>query len=842
LRRVGVEGMKVGFVDGFTGHYRSARMLARFLELAGAEVVHSGPTTPSILETGATLASADFCVPLRVYVGHVHSLVSEHPDMEFLLAPNVLSEDGASSTCAKYRDVGGVAIRSLVGTVNYLAGGTFPRVLAPDIWRLAPIEARNACYDVYAEMCGWPRAAHARLAWPRGVTRDRLWPELTLIETAARQAYEEVIAHDPSPLARMVAQSDRPRLAIVGRPYLADDATISCDLANWFARRGVNVITARCVPRRELRIDEVKGYYDSHRELEAFTRWSAQNGVDGAVVVGSFGCHPDAFQTDHFVNLAQRLGMPAWPVRFDENSARTGFYTRYETILAFLERRRDRRLAGPGRVWAVGGLGGEPSGGPSGGPATEQPPPQMPAAGGAIPVITWPYMGEALNCAAMELLWQLGIAEFAVAPSPVSDAEMLLGNDCYTEACSPFSLVTGGLRRTVDSILTELERAQAQGEAVASRRIVILMLHGEGPCAFGWYSMAQRELLTTEFAERLARGGHTLQMCTASMNGVSAMLRPACPPGRATMLGRLLDLAEHRSSLARLRAAALVIQLVRSVWAKLRAAERLSARMLIANAHELERGSVAAAYRSAMELLSSAHGVKAIRAAERAGLRLIDEVPGDGLTKPRVVAVGEIYAMMTSYANRGSLRNLLGREGVEVVEGIFISKFIRHSVSEMVRRAIAGVPPVKSVRERLKRVNIHILPQRLRDPRSCPFLLHEVGGEGVPSVAAARRAIEDDAVDGIVHVHPFKCMPEAIGKDALKEMAEVYGVRYLALTFDRETEIERLLTEIGTFAAVLAASPAARIRRGERRRRIRIGRGLDHASGHFLSARTPHRA
>lgn len=833
LRQISIEGTKVGFADAFTGHYRSSRMLARFLELAGADVVRSGATTPAMLEAGTTLASADFCVPLRVYVGHVHRLIAEHPDMGYLLAPNVLSEDGASSTCAKYRDVGGVAIRSIAGTVNYIAGRGFPRLLSPDIWRLAPLEARNVCYDVYADICGWPRAARARLAWPRCALRDRLWPELAQVEECARQAYEEATAGDPEPLARMAAHAERPRLAVVGREYLARDATVSCDLVRWFVRRGVSVITADDVPRSELRLDEAEGYYDTHRELGAFTRWAAQNGMDGAMVIGSFGCHPDAFQTDHFVNIAQRLGMPAWPIRFDENSAHTGFHTRYETMLAFLEHRRDLRLAGTPQVASAA----EPGPVPAVAVAEAVPAADVPSAGApdAIPVITWPYMGEALDCMADELLWQLGVREFAVPPVPVSDVEMLMGNDCYTESCSPFSLVTGCLRRSVDSILTGLEQRMAEGEDVGPRRIVVLMLHGEGPCAFGWYSIAQKELLAAEFGERLARGGHTLQMSTASMNGISAMLRPACPPGGTAVLGRLLDLLDSPARdgingiATRLRAARLAFGALRPAWAKLIAAERLRARMLMANAHEVEPGSVARAYRGALERLAAAHGVSEIRAAGRAGLKLLDAVPADGVHRPRVVAVGEIYVMMASYANRGAVKGLLGQEAVEVVEGISVSKFIRHSASEIVRRVAAGAWPVRPVRDRLARINIHLLPQRLRDARSCPFLCREVGGEGVPSVAAARRAIEDGAVDGIVHVHPFKCMPEAIGKDALKEMAEVYGVRYLALTFDRETEIERLRTEVGTFAAVLAASPPARLCPGERRRRRRIGRNLDRA-------------
>ena len=332
----------------------------------------------------------------------------------------------------------------------------------PDIRKLDPLHARNVCYDVYADIVGWPRAAKGRLLLSKPM-RARLFPELHTLERAARQAYEEAVAYDDAAIRRMEQDPGKPRLALVGRAYLVQDPTVSCDAARWFARRGVSVISVDDVPRSELRVDDVQGFYDSHRELEAFVRWCAETGMDGAIVMGSFGCHPDAFQLDHLVCLAQGLGLAAWPIRFDESSAYSGFYTRYETILSFLEQRRDlrlRRSSVAGEVCRARRIDPFPDKRAGIEPQGAQP--------AAVPVITWPDMGEILNCVVKEFMWQLGLQGYTVPPAPVAEREMLLGNDRYTEACCPFALATGSLRHSLNVILEELEASAAAGEGVGA--------------------------------------------------------------------------------------------------------------------------------------------------------------------------------------------------------------------------------------------------------------------------------------------------------------------------------------------------------------------------------------
>lgn len=894
---------RVGLVLAFTGHYTSVQVLARFLELMGLQVVKSRVTTPRIIEYGTTLASADFCIPLRVYVGHVANLIQEHPDLDALVAPNLLSEDGVSSTCSKYRDVGGIAIRSLGNTVGYLLRHSgrantaclarlvgeetikarlrrtesLPLFVTPNIRSLDRVEMRNVCYDVYADVMKWPKAMKAALFLPARA-RASLAPEVARLEQAFDRAFREVVERRGDRLAAILADPAKPRLALVGRRYLVNDPALTCELKIWFQKHGVCVITASDVPLEQLRpaYEATDGYYDTHKEGQAFIRWAIDK-VDGFISLGSFGCHPDAFQVDYLAWYARSLGAPCWTFRFDESAGSAGFHTRYETILAFLQTRRDQRLARCQAATGAGAAAGDGAaaavstgaGGQDAPPADPEPPVAIPKrvsgrpgqfgeadtrlpdsgqgrpATPTKPLIAWPYMGETLNLLVEEACYQLGLQDYAFPPEPLAEEALLLGNNRYTEACSPYACSTGTLKLTLRRALDRIEQEAArQGRPVEPRRILVLMARGEGPCTFGWYAIVQKHHLPEEFRNRLAAGGHTIEMATMGLDGFVDFLRDLSQLGNADRLKPVLDFVEAwekgldrlawmtRTRL-RIRLMWAIKRLTSPLWAKLEAAEALRARSLILRAHELEPGSVTAAYRRAIELLRQAHTPKAVAAALREGMAMLEAVPRDTKVRPRVVVVGEIYVVLTSFANRGTIEHLLAREGVEVVEGVTLSEFIRNSLREMKSRAWRNKRGVRPVVRWLRRRNVYILEPPPRSPEARPFLVHDVGGDAMPTVAHARHHIEEGC-DGIVHVFPFKCMPEGIAKDAVKEIADLYGVRCLPLSFDKETEIERLRTEVGTFATLLHAELArdgsgdpARYRarkRAEIARRREIGR------------------
>ena len=112
-----------------------------------------------------------------------------------------------------------------------------------------------------------------------------------------------------------------------------------------------------------------------------------------------------------------------------------------------------------------------------------------------------------------------------------------------------------------------------------------------------------------------------------------------------------------------------------------------------------------------------------------------------------------------------------------------------------------------------------------------PFALHDVGGDGIRSVAEARHAIETLGIDGIVHLYPFKCMPEMIAKTALVEVRAPTGA-LSALSFDKRWRSSGCARRSSTFAAMLrlntksaaAATPRFAAYRAANACRRRLGR------------------
>ncbi len=820
----------VGVPNAFTSWNPSVRVMERFLREMGVRVVTTPKTTPGILKTATTVCSADFCIPVRVLVGHVYALAREHPDLDAILVPNVCREHPGAVHCSKYRDISGIVIRSIAGTVGYLAargslaerarlaahlgadavealverGRALPRILQPEIWSLDPEPLFHACYRAYAELTG----ARGRLASVARYLPERLRrllaPHYSLCRAAFAKAYEAVITRDRRDIDTLWRDPAKPRLAVIGRSYLHDDPLITADLKPFFRRKGCVVVTPHDLPFRVLRegFARTDGFYDTHRTYQAFLDLVGDR-VDGVIVIGAFGCHPDAFENLYFLDRARLHGLPAWLLKYDEQSSSTGFLTRYETMLGFLEQRRDQRLARARSSLAA--------------PAIEEraaPLPAPPAAGSAVrtPVLVWPHVSPIVDVAFEELLYQAGLGGAAMRPALLSSETIEAGNYKFTESCCPYALTTGSLILSVRKVLQE---AETDGRP---RRIILLQGRGDGPCTYGWYARLQREELPKVFARELEAGGHTMEMATLGGSGLTDFVGPLVAIGNVRRLAPILELARSAEQPGGMRALSwwqrrrLMLRVWRAVhpqkgtltgvvWAKMEALEAIRAQTLVIRAHERHPGATTAVWRRVCEAMRAAHSVPEVALLKRRTLQTLAGVEQDQMIKPRVLVVGEIYVALASFANRGTVDTLLGREGIEVIEGTTLLDYVRQTLRVMRRGALIGrVRPL-----------LHLLtggaltfdaPPNL-DLHARPFVLHSLGGDGRHSVSAARHAIERLGVDGVVHVYPFKCMPEMMAKTALVEIAHTYGVKYLPLDFDKELDVQRLRTEVSTFAAML---------------------------------------
>lgn len=795
-------------------------------------------------------------------VGHVHHLVTNHPDLDFLLVPYLCSENGErTTTCSKHRDAGGVALRSLTTTLGHLIehstpqahraalsvltsvgalpprGPRLPVLLQPYVWSLDRDAVFNVCFGVYCDVFGIsPTARLAQPLVPRSLRRH-LAPHLERCLEPFAVAYDAVMRQDASRLGRILSDERAVRVALIGREYLIGEPLLTADLKAWFHRVGACVISPA-----DLRPEDLPPgpgspqiFYDSHWLFDAMVEFLAPY-VDGFIFLGSFGCHPDAFVLDLLLDRARQMGIPAWLFRYDEQAGSAGFQTRYETVLRFLEQRRDQRLAGkidpPAR--------------------TPEPPPRTALRATRVPLLIWPYMSDHVELIMHELATQAGLTGYILPPRPVSDVTLGLGSDTFPESCCPYSFSTGSLIETLGNYF----QAHPDGPP---RRIVVLMARGAGPCSFGLYLHGQARDLPGAFSETLARGRHTIEFVSIGLSdatqffqeladlGDQQRLAPVAAYLRMLKDGCLGRLPFWRRAAAAHRMWSATSALLAPARAKLAAVEEVRARALIVRAHETARGATNEVYRRSIAHLAEAHTVSAIRRARDRALVEIAAIPQDQEITPRVAVVGEIYVVQASYANRGVVDTLLSQHRLEVVEGTTLSALVASYEREMQRRARIGTWPLRPILQALWRRNILVLHHLAEGHAAKPFMNLGVGGEGNITVAHARRLLEDEGVDGIVHLFPFKCMPEGIAKAPLAEICRLYNVPYLPLSFNREIEIERAKTEIATFAALVhartgrlaAAGPRAyeQARAGEIARRRVISRTINGLYGAYRRGR-----
>lgn len=830
--RIDIKRPIVGFSSAFTGKYKASKFIIRFLELLNVNIKKSTRTTPDMIEAGTTLASGDFCLPLRVYVGHIYILIKENPEIEYILTPIIKGEHPPSSTCAKYRDLDGVLIRSLGTMLGYrlqqsglkelntfegLIGADhtrrllhkvkdLPKIIAPEIESLDKSHLRQVGIRVYVELFGLSKAKELLLLASKNLSNSKN-NEFRKIERAFKQAYQEVIEQEKNRYQKILSDPTKPRLAIVGRNYLTDDPALSADIKSYFTKKGISVITSEEFPFKDLKekYEQVNGFYDTHRMGQAFID-TVFDQVDGFVVIGSFGCHPDAFQVDFFAKYIMDKGKACWTFKFDEQTGGAGFHTRYETIIGFLHQKKAERLneelgssASPDLLKSKNALDINN--------ITKKP---------TKPIFIWPHMGSGIDLLINEVWHQLGLSKYLYPPKPVNEETIEKGNVQYTETCSPFALYMGSLRQTLDRIIDDLhEEARSEHKPIEPRRIIILMAKGRGPCTFGWYSIAGESALIEDYSTALEKDGHTLEMIAIDNEGrnLLSFLQELSDVAENDVLNNLihgLNQLQNKKELNIIQTTKEEIKLIKllknivwSGWNKLLTYEDLQNKALVVRAHEKERGTTTVILRKWINKLEEAHTLPDILKMKQRALVELDSIPQDTEVKPKVVVVGEIYAALTPFANRGTVDNLLGLVGIEAIEGMRLSHFIRGAFKGLKINYIENQPMLKPLLQLLESKGLYNLNQWVREPAAKPFIEHEIGGDGQPTIAHARHHIEDDGVDGILHLYPFKCMPEGMAKDALIEMSQIYGIKSLHLSFDKEIEIERLKTEINTFSTLL---------------------------------------
>jgi predicted nucleotide-binding protein (sugar kinase/HSP70/actin superfamily) len=194
---------------------------------------------------------------------------------------------------------------------------------------------------------------------------------------------------------------------------------------------------------------------------------------------------------------------------------------------------------------------------------------------------------------------------------------------------------------------------------------------------------------------------------------------------------------------------------------------------------EAEKGLADRIYRQAVEAIDETENLSSVRQVVARYLEKLRQIPSNSESMPlRVGIVGEIYAVMEPFANM-NLEVELGKLGVEVrrTRTTFFSEWARFG-------------------------SFNVLDKEKKKLRkfALPYLKRDVGGYGLESLAEKVR-LSNRGYDGIVHLTPFTCMPEAIAQNIMPSTTETIPV--LTVLCDEQMAKAGLLTRLEAFVDLL---------------------------------------
>jgi predicted nucleotide-binding protein (sugar kinase/HSP70/actin superfamily) len=190
---------------------------------------------------------------------------------------------------------------------------------------------------------------------------------------------------------------------------------------------------------------------------------------------------------------------------------------------------------------------------------------------------------------------------------------------------------------------------------------------------------------------------------------------------------------------------------------------------------ELERGQTDRLYQEAVRVIAKAPDLTSTKQAFRSYWEKIDQMPINGKIIPlKVGIVGELYVIMEPLVNM-NLEVELGKRGAQVTRTR--TTFFRYT------KFPSSLNVLKKEKAKVQKF-------------AQPYLSRDVGGHGLESVGEKVR-LARDGYDGIVHVMPFTCMPEAIAQNVMLGTKE--DIPVLNIVCDEQLEQVGMLTRIEAF-------------------------------------------
>jgi len=315
-------------------YYQYYPMWKTFFEELGAGVVVSPPTTQAMLSAGSSRVVAETCLPAKVFLGHVLSLVEK---CDYIFIPAVRSVKSKTYNCSKLLGLPDMTKAVIPESPPILDididVNKGKHVLYQAIYKLGRCFTWNPFRVRRASIAAW----QAHLNYQQLMCSHSLTPPQA-IERILGTPEVEPKTHSNYPIPTQAT------IAIIGHPYLLYDEHINYRLIHRLKQARSKVLTPEMLTIEELESATARlvgnARWTCEEEVVGAGEHFLENRADGIIGIMTFGCGPDSLMMDVVRRQAQIMTTPFMGLTLDEHAAEAGVVTRIEAFLDMIYRRK----------------------------------------------------------------------------------------------------------------------------------------------------------------------------------------------------------------------------------------------------------------------------------------------------------------------------------------------------------------------------------------------------------------------------------------------------------------------------------------------------------------------
>lgn len=290
-------------------YYKSRYLWDYFFKQMGCDTLISGNTNKKILADGVKYSIDECCLPAKVYMGHVYSLIGK---CDYILVPRVEGFSSEEKVCVKFN------------AMYDIVKNTFRDVKLID-------------YNIDAKQGAKERTGFIQMGRVLGKSRRQSLAAYNQAKIFQSEKSRHAAVHQE----KLLNNSDKLKILIVSHPYNTYDNMIGQPIVKAIRLLDGEPIYAdafdriTCIEKSKAISQQL--YWTYNKELLGAIEL-CRDRIDGIILITAFPCGPDSLVNDLVIRRVKDV--PVSNIIVDELQGEAGLQTRIESFMDIIKEKR----------------------------------------------------------------------------------------------------------------------------------------------------------------------------------------------------------------------------------------------------------------------------------------------------------------------------------------------------------------------------------------------------------------------------------------------------------------------------------------------------------------------